>query len=126
MGYLSVEHLVAMVNATVESFTNITAIMRVNPLIDEVLYNSISDILYFLDKVSTKLPDVLIASDKRNPKKRDVQVALGLTIIAWDEFFDNKENFFKEWDSFTCTWAKFELSLKDLNSSKNSIFLSLN
>ncbi len=115
-----------MVNSIVKSTNELLPLLRRNAPLNNTIYNTISDILKFLDKVLVVLPDILISERNDRKIKTNLQESFERVISGWGDFFVDSTEFFAAWDEFSGWWSEFERALEILTADNSTIFLSMN
>lgn len=126
MTYLSVEKQILIINTIVKSLDELVSIMRSTNALSEQIYSTISEILNFLHKVLISLPELLVSDVNIKYKRQDLLDNFDVVLLSWEEFIDDPDIFFDRYTEFSKLWVNFEATLKKIEKSGNTIFLSMN
>lgn len=126
MNHLSVEKQILIINTIVKSLDELVDILKMTNALSEQIYSTISEILNFLKRVLKSLPELLVSDVNVKYKRSDLLEEFEVMMFSWEYFMDEPEEFFEKYKSFSLLWKNFEATLKKIEKSGNTIFLSMN
>ena len=123
---LTIEKQILVVNTIVDSLEELNKILRMNTKISEQIHSTIGEILKFMGKVLKNFPEMLISKKKVMYNKQDILFFYDEMMKAWQVFFENPDNFFNSYETFSLIWKDYQKLLNKLENNATTIYISLN
>jgi len=123
---LTIEKQILVVNTIVDSLEELNKILRMNTKISEQIHSTIGEILKFMGKVLKNFPEMLISKKKIMYNKQDIIYFYDEMMKAWQVFFENPDNFFNSYETFSLIWKDYQKLLNKLENNATTIYISLN
>ncbi len=121
-----ISNQIKIANDICSSTNELLPLLKENPMLDESLHSTITEIFRFMHNLLKSFPDILLSKHNIDPDKAEVLMSLDKVIGAWSEYLMSPNSFFGAWERFNESWKKFSKSVERLSGSDDSIYLSMN
>lgn len=124
---LAIKNHLQLVDSIIKSTEDLVKLLEKEITISNTIFNTISEIFNFLEKTINLLPDILILKNRDSRlSKKEIVDSYEDTKLSWFNFVIEQDDFFNKWNDFSNIWKKFYKALSYVNSSSNTIYLSMN
>ncbi|MFP4370234.1 MAG: hypothetical protein ACLFR2_11710 [Candidatus Kapaibacterium sp.] len=115
-----------VINSVIGSADEMLYLLENHNTVDDKIYTTISDILDFYQKVVHGLPEILMTEHNGAINKNSLTNTYDKMVDSWDDFIIDKKTFYTLWEDFKIKWEVYYKSIKKIDRSPKTIYLSMN
>jgi hypothetical protein len=127
MENLTLNSRLAIINSIIDSTGKLIPMAQNSGAIQETVFDAITEILSFLDKIVKILPEILLSGENFNFLKQEIIKSIDNTVAAWDEYDEYPGEFAERWQEFHSWWDEFYSTFNKIAvKQQKTIWFSLN
>ena len=119
----SPENHLNLLSSVIKSSNEIIRLIKNNTEISEIVYQTITQIFNFLNKIFKLLPEPLISDTEYKELKNNMIMSYQEVIAGWKNFNEKPLEFVHQWDAFIQNWDLYSAKLSTI---KKNIYISMN
>jgi hypothetical protein len=121
-----IENHVELIDSVIKSINDNFFLLEQSVELNKVIYDTVCNILKFLNNSLKLLPVILFTRTKNLVTKEHLIQSFEQVLSSWSEFLVSKESFTNDWNVFVHKWDSYKSDFTKTSNSTHTIYISMN
>ncbi|MBS3999880.1 MAG: hypothetical protein KGZ71_05310 [Desulfobulbaceae bacterium] len=121
-----IENHIELIDSVIKSINDNFFLLEQSVELNKVIYDTVCNILKFLNNSLKLLPLILFTRSKDSVSKELLIESFDQVLSSWSEFLVSKESFTNDWNIFVHKWDSYKSDFTKTSNSTHTIYISMN
>ncbi|PKL86741.1 MAG: hypothetical protein CVV22_01220 [Ignavibacteriae bacterium HGW-Ignavibacteriae-1] len=121
-----IENHVELIDSIIKSINDNFFLLEQSVELNKVIYDTVCNILKFLNNSLKLLPLILFTRSKDSVSKEQLIESFEQVLSSWSEYLVSKESFTNDWNVFVHKWDSYKADFSKTSNSTHTIYISMN